>query len=213
MSKSLANVVEPNMLVDKYGVDAIRYFLLREVPFGLDGDFSHSALVHRINSDLANDLGNLVSRSTAMLGKYFDGVLPEPGAGTQRDDDFASWYRLGIRAFDDKMEELAFNKALQNIWELVSAANKYIDDTAPWALAKDESKRTELATVMYNLLEGTRLIALLIKPFMPETGAKILSILGCEPTMELNGHDAWGGLKPGAKVAKAEPLFPRIETE
>ncbi len=214
MSKSLQNVVEPNMLVDKYGVDAIRYFLLREVPFGLDGDFSHSALVHRINSDLANDLGNLVSRSTAMLNKYFAGTLPAPATILDIDQAFINRFPAAVRTVDAQMEELAFNKALQSIWDLVSAANKYIDDTAPWTLAKEEEDRARLATVMYNLLEGIRLIALLVTPFLPETGARILEILGVsEEEALLAGNDAWGGLRAGNTVRKAEPLFPRIETE
>jgi methionyl-tRNA synthetase len=214
MSKSLQNVVEPNMLVDKYGVDAIRYFLLREVPFGLDGDFSHTALVHRINSDLANDLGNLVSRTTAMLGKYFAGTLPAPGPMTDIDRTFVARFPAGIRTVDAQMEELAFNKALQTIWDLVSAANKYIDESAPWTLAKKEEDRPRLETVMYNLLEGIRLIALLVAPFIPETGGRILVILGQKETdISLEGHDAWGGLQPGTTVQKAEPLFPRIEAE
>ena len=214
MSKSLANVVEPNMLVDKYGVDAIRYFLLREVPFGLDGDFSHSALVHRINSDLANDLGNLVSRTTAMLNKYFAGTLPAPGPASDLDNAFVARFPAAVRTVDTQMEELAFNKALQTIWDLVSAANKYIDETAPWILAKKDEDRPRLATVMYNLLEGVRLIALLAAPFMPTTGARILTILGQpETALSLADHDAWGGLQPGTSVEKAEPLFPRIENE
>ena len=214
MSKSLRNVVEPHMLVDKYGVDAIRYFLLREVPFGLDGDFSHNALIHRINSDLANDLGNLVSRSTAMLGKYFDGVLPEPGPVEDRDRPLQEQFAATLKAVDEHMDELAFNKALMAIWELISAGNKYIDETAPWALAKDPAQRDRLARVLYNLLESIRAVALLIDPFMPRTGQKILANLGCtSDSLAYDLQNQWGGLEPGTRIDKAPPLFPRIETD
>jgi methionyl-tRNA synthetase len=214
MSKSLRNVVEPNMLIDKYGVDAIRYFLLREVPFGLDGDFSHNALIHRTNSDLANDLGNLVSRSTAMLGKYFDGKLPMSGPVNNTDQALIDLSYEIFKKVDVHLEGMAFNKALMAIWELISASNKYIDETAPWTLAKDPEQRERLATVMYNLLEAIRIIALLVAPFMPETGVKILQILGCDSNnLSLDGQDQWGGLKPGSIVEKAAPLFPRIEKE
>lgn len=214
MSKSLRNVVEPNMLIDKYGVDAIRYFLLREVPFGLDGDFSHSSLIHRINSDLANDIGNLVSRSTAMLGKYFDGELPAPATYEDTDKELIALVEKQLMVVDEHLNNLAFNKALMSIWELISAGNKYIDSTAPWTLAKDPGQRERLATVMYCLLESQRIIALLVASFMPETGAKILASLGCDSNnLSLEGQDQWGGLAAGTKIKKTAPLFPRIEAE
>jgi methionyl-tRNA synthetase len=212
MSKSLQNVVEPNMLIDKYGVDVVRYFLLREVPFGLDGDFSHASLISRINSDLANDIGNLLSRSTAMLVKYFNGVLPTPGPLAEVDQSLKAKAETMITTVDSCMDELAFSKALQAIWEVIGAGNKYIDETTPWALAKDPANQERLATVMYCLLEVQRLIHSLVAPFMPETAQKALISLGW--TSELSQQDLiWGKLSAGTQINKAEALFPRIETK
>jgi methionyl-tRNA synthetase len=209
MSKSLQNVVEPNMLIDKYGVDAVRYFLLREVPFGLDGDFSHTALVHRINSDLANDLGNLLNRSTAMLGKYFGGVLQQPGEETALDAAYREKTIAMVAQVDEHLEDLAFSKALQAIWEVISAGNKYIDETAPWVLAKDPAHKERLGTVMYYMLESQRIVYFLLSAFMPKTSEKGLGYLGSEAPNEAGL--VWGVLKPGSTIAKAEALFPRIE--
>jgi methionyl-tRNA synthetase len=210
MSKSLQNVVEPNMLIDRYGVDAIRYFLMREVPFGLDGDFSHTALVHRINSDLANDLGNLLNRSTAMLNKYFDGVVQAPAALVELDLALRDKTVAMISQVDSHLDDLAFSKALQSIWEVISAGNKYIDETAPWTLAKDPAQRDRLATVMYCLLESQRLVYQLLSAFMPRTSEKALEYFGIkdEPKEETL---TWGLLVAGSIVLKAEALFPRIE--
>jgi len=210
MSKSLQNVVEPNMLIDRYGVDAVRYFLLREVPFGLDGDFSHSALVNRINSDLANDLGNLLNRTTAMVNKYFAGVMPPCGELLEIDSTYRAKSVAMIDNVANLMEELAFSKALQSIWEVISAGNKYIDETAPWTLAKDPADRERLGTVMYCLAESQRLVYSILAAFMPATSAKGLGYLGTT-TPPSAASFSWGGLTAGTVITKAEALFPRIE--
>jgi len=214
MSKSLGNVVDPSQLVKEYGVDSIRYFLLREVPFGADGDFSRAAMVNRINSDLANDLGNLFSRALSMVVKYCDGVIPAPSDLQAVDRGLQEVSAKVLPQLAKQMDDLAFNKALDSIWEIVNAGNKYIDETAPWSLAKAEKDQPRLGTVLYQALEALRICALLIAAFMPTTAERMWSQLGMEKDLwkqNIQENGKWGELKPGSKVAKPLPLFPRIE--
>ena len=214
MSKSKGNVVDPMLLIEEFGVDPIRYFLLREISFGQDGNFSRRALIERTNADLANDLGNLLNRTLSMLNRYFAGVVPQPAAAPNAvDQDLIDYARSLGPKVDSLVKELKINEALASIWRLVGKANKYVDERAPWNLAKQENK-DELGTVMYNLLETLRIVALLVKSFIPETGAKIWAQLGLEGIGEKSLADtAWGLLEPGTQTRKGDPIFPRIEVE
>ncbi len=214
MSKSKGNVVDPYVLAEKFGVDALRFFLLRTFPFGSDGNFSNELLIQTINMDLANDLGNLVSRTTAMVEKYFGGTLPTQRLDTDADDDLKQMVSTLRDRYEAEMEHFQFQNALEQVFKTIQRANKYIDENAPWTLAKDPANRARLATVMYNLLETIRICAVLLTPFIPDSAEKIFDQIGACPCCRTwEKANVWGSLCPDVTVHKGEALFPRIDAE
>ena len=214
MSKSKGNVVDPYVLAEKFGVDALRFFLLRTFPFGSDGNFSNELLIQTINMDLANDLGNLVSRTTAMVEKYFGGTLPTERLDTDTDDDLKQMVSTLRDRYEAEMEHFQFQNALEQVFKTIQRANKYIDENAPWTLAKDPANRARLATVMYNLLETIRICAVLLTPFIPDSAEKIFDQIGACPCCRTwEKANVWGSLRPDVTVHKGEALFPRIDAE
>ena len=214
MSKSKGNVVDPYVLAEKFGVDALRFFLLRTFPFGSDGNFSNELLIQTINMDLANDLGNLVSRTTAMVEKYFGGTLPTERENSDADCDLKTMASTLRDRYEAEMEHFQFQNALEQVFKTIQRANKYIDENAPWTLAKDQGNRARLATVMYNLLETIRICAVLLTPFIPDSAEKIFDQIGACPCCRTwEKANVWGSLRPDVTVHKGEALFPRIDAE
>ena len=214
MSKSKGNVVNPYILAERFGVDALRFFLLRTFPFGSDGNFSNELLINTINVDLANDLGNLVSRSAAMVEKYFGGTLPKTGVSEDIDGELVSMAGTLRGRYEAQMEKFQFQNALEEVFKVIARANKYIDETGPWILAKDESKKDRLATVLYNLLETVRICAVLLTPFMPDSVEKIFTQIGAsENEQTWDSAEAFGVLHDGVTVCKGDAIFPRIDAK
>ena len=216
MSKSLGNVVNPEEEVEKYGLDAFRYYLMREATFGQDADYSKKAMVQRINADLANDLGNLLNRTIGMQKKYFNSEVVLNEAEESFDAEIKEFWENTLADLDKHINNYQFSEGLKDIWKFISRMNKYIDECEPWKLSKDENQKDRLSTVMYNLVDSLYKIAVVISPFMPETGQKMIDQLGLDKDVTkllLDDVREWKSYPVGNKLGKAVPLFPRIELE
>jgi methionyl-tRNA synthetase len=215
MSKSLGNVVDPYKIVDEFGQDVFRYFLLREIPFGQDGDFSRSAIIGRINGELANGLGNLVSRTIGMIKKYSGGLIPVPGSLLETDVNIRSNALRTVKEFEDCMGEIAFNKSLSILWDYIGVVNKYIDESSPWSLAKAGEKE-RLSTILWMLVESIRIVAILVYPFMPNSATEIWRLLGYTERLEsvhISDAKEWGRSNPGTAVGDVKSIFPRYDSK
>lgn len=213
MSKSKGNVIDPVVLIDRYGVDAVRYFLLREIPFGSDGFYSEEALVNRINADLANDLGNLLSRTTAMIQRFHHGTIPPAGREEALDAELRELAAEAVREVKECMQRLELSDALAAVWKLVKKANKYIDETAPWSLARDPVQEERLGTVLNYMAQALRLVGVLLTPYLVETPERIweqLGLPGDVRAVDWSSLPGWGAIPPGTRVRRRDPLFPRI---
>ena len=211
MSKSKGNVVYPEPIIKLYGVDALKYFLLREFSFGSDGSFTKEKFMQRLNSDLANDLGNLLSRTVSMITKYNDGIIEKTKIEEEIDKDLENM-AISVKAkVEEAMEHFKFNVALEEIWKLIRRSNKYVDETTPWILAKDEKNKDRLNTVLYNLAESLRIISVLINPFITNTSKEIIRQLGLEEKVDWESSEKWGLIPNATKVNKGQIIFPRLD--